>query len=154
MRSVHDWNYAFQVVNWGLNQDFSVGLQLEETGPELFDFDPDSYLEAGEVPELAHADPIPDAPQALPLDPSTELSGRQEGTQVELIWRNPKSTLFDHAAIVADGVEGTTALVSGLGAIMSVMVDAAPGARSYLIRARAGDGVTTVDSAEITVTVT
>jgi hypothetical protein len=31
-------NYAFQVVNWGLNQDFSVGLQLEETSPDLFEF--------------------------------------------------------------------------------------------------------------------
>ncbi|WBH17046.1 phage tail protein [Sphingomonas radiodurans] len=53
-------NYAFQVSSWGLNQDFSVGLQLEETGPEMFDFDPDSYLEPGEMAVLTPADAIGD----------------------------------------------------------------------------------------------
>lgn len=51
-------NYAFQVVNWGLNQDFSVGLQLEETSPEIFEFTADMYLEPGEMGELTPADPI------------------------------------------------------------------------------------------------
>lgn len=54
-------NYAFQVVNWGLNQDFSVALQLEETSPELFEFTSDMYLEPGEVGELTPAEPIGDA---------------------------------------------------------------------------------------------
>lgn len=54
-------NYAFQVTGWGLSQDFSVVLQLEEHGPEMFEFDPESYLEAGEVPMLDRADPIGDA---------------------------------------------------------------------------------------------
>ncbi|MHA0333654.1 Hint domain-containing protein [Sphingomonas aquatilis] len=53
-------NYAFQVVNWGLNQDFSVGLQLEETSPEIYEFTPDMYLEPGEVGELTPAEPIGD----------------------------------------------------------------------------------------------
>jgi hypothetical protein len=55
-------NYAFQVTGWGLAPDFSVTLQLEETGPELFDFDPASYLEPGNVPTLARADVIDDRP--------------------------------------------------------------------------------------------
>jgi hypothetical protein len=53
-------NYSFQVTGWGLSQDFSVVLQLEEHGPELFEFDPASYLEPGEVPTLVRADPIVD----------------------------------------------------------------------------------------------
>jgi len=55
-------NYAFQVVGWGLAQDFSVTLQLEETGPDLFEFDPASYLEPGNAPTLARADVIDDRP--------------------------------------------------------------------------------------------
>lgn len=54
-------NYAFQVTSWGLNQDFSVGLQLEEHGPEMFDFDPDSYLTPGVSGELDEAEPISDS---------------------------------------------------------------------------------------------
>lgn len=53
-------NYAFQVASWGLNQDFSVALQLEEHSPEIFDFDPASYLQSGVSPPLTTADPIPD----------------------------------------------------------------------------------------------
>lgn len=53
-------NYAFQVTSWGLNQDFSVGLQLEEHNADLFEFDPASYLATGDVGELASADIIPD----------------------------------------------------------------------------------------------
>lgn len=53
-------NYAFQVTSWGLSQDFSVSLQLEEHNADIYDFDPDSYLEAGEVGELDPADPITD----------------------------------------------------------------------------------------------
>jgi hypothetical protein len=53
-------NYAFQVTGWGLSQDFSVVLQLEEHGPEMFEFDPGSYLEPGEVPRLDTAAPILD----------------------------------------------------------------------------------------------
>jgi len=53
-------NYAFQVTSWGLNQDFSVNLQLEEHGSELFEFDPESYLEPDDVGVLDTADPIDD----------------------------------------------------------------------------------------------
>lgn len=55
-------NYAFQVTGWGLSQDFSVVLSLEEHGPELFEFDPASYLQPGDVPQLVKADPISDLP--------------------------------------------------------------------------------------------
>ncbi|EJL23976.1 hypothetical protein [Novosphingobium sp. AP12] len=53
-------NYAFQVTSWGLNQDFSVGLQLEEHNAEMHEFDPDSYLAPGAEGELAEAEPISD----------------------------------------------------------------------------------------------
>lgn len=55
-------NYAFQVTGWGLSQDFSVVLQLEEHGPELFEFDPGSYLVPGAAPTLASVRPISDTP--------------------------------------------------------------------------------------------
>jgi hypothetical protein len=54
-------NYAFQVTGWGLSQDFSVVLQLEEHSPDMFDFTPDMYLAAGVVGELTPAAPIQDA---------------------------------------------------------------------------------------------
>lgn len=53
-------NYAFQVTSWGLSSDFSVSLQLEEHGPEIFDFDPASYLEVGQAGTTVRAEPIPD----------------------------------------------------------------------------------------------
>jgi hypothetical protein len=53
-------NYAFQVVNWGLNSDFSVALQLEEHNAEMFEFTAAMYLEPGESGELASAEPIGD----------------------------------------------------------------------------------------------
>lgn len=53
-------NYAFQVTSWGLSQDFSVGLQLEEHNPEMFEFDPDSYHEPSAFGQLDPAEPIND----------------------------------------------------------------------------------------------
>lgn len=53
-------NYAFQVASWGLSSDFSVSLQLEEHGPEIYDFDPASYLEVGQTGTTVRAEPIPD----------------------------------------------------------------------------------------------
>lgn len=54
-------NYAFQVTSWGLSSDFSVALQLEEHGPEIYEFDPVSYrtLDPAGIP--ARADIIQDA---------------------------------------------------------------------------------------------
>lgn len=57
-------NYAFQVTSWGLSSDFSVSLQLEEHGPEIFDFDPASYLEVGQTGTPERADPINENPRA------------------------------------------------------------------------------------------
>lgn len=54
-------NYAFQVTSWGLSADFSVGLQLEEHGPELYEFDPTTYLAPGTTGQLATAQIIPEA---------------------------------------------------------------------------------------------
>ncbi len=51
-------NYAFQVTSWGLASDFSVSLQLEEHGPELFTFTPAMYLKAGEAGRLDRAEVI------------------------------------------------------------------------------------------------
>ncbi|WP_347091664.1 phage tail protein [Sphingomonas parapaucimobilis] len=54
-------NYAFQVTSWGLASDFSVALQLEEHGPEIYDFDPASYLQVGQTGALQTAQIIQDA---------------------------------------------------------------------------------------------
>jgi hypothetical protein len=58
-------NYAFQVTSWGLSQDFSVGLQLEEHNAEMFEFDPATYHEPGDVGELAEAEPIDDTDEVV-----------------------------------------------------------------------------------------
>lgn len=58
-------NYAFQVTSWGLSQDFSVALQLEEHSPELFEFDEDSYHEPDDAGELAIAEPINDVDEVI-----------------------------------------------------------------------------------------
>ncbi len=54
-------NYAFQVTSWGLASDFSVALQLEEHGPEIFEFDPATYLQVGQTGTLEVAQIIQDA---------------------------------------------------------------------------------------------
>ena len=148
-------NYSFQVASWGLSQDFSVVLQLEETGPEIFEFTPDMYRTVGVTGELVKADPISDTPQPIALDAPTELTGRQTAAlTVSLTWRNPKSSLFDHVSIVHNGTVEGAPIVGGLGAVTTVQVNpTATGAHAYRIRAYSTDGATTVDSAAITVTV-
>lgn len=148
-------NYAFQVTSWGLSQDFSVVLQLEETSAEIFEFTVDMYKAVGATGELVSAEPISDTPQALPLDAPTEFSGAQTGPlEVKLDWRNPKSSLFDHVVIVRDGATLGTSIVGGLGATLSA-TDSPPaiGSHTYRIRAFSSDGVTTMDSPQITVAV-
>ncbi len=58
-------NYAFQVTSWGLSQDFSVNLQLEEHNAEIFEFDDETYLEPPTAGELAVADPITDNDEVI-----------------------------------------------------------------------------------------
>lgn len=58
-------NYAFQVTGWGLSQDFSVVLQLEEHSADLFDFTADMYHAVGNAPDLDRADPISDIPASV-----------------------------------------------------------------------------------------
>jgi hypothetical protein len=53
-------NYVFQTVGWGLSQDFSVALQLEEHNAEMFEFTTGMYAAVGEVGDLVPADPIAD----------------------------------------------------------------------------------------------
>lgn len=53
-------NYAFQVTSWGLSQDFSVVLQLEETSAEIFEFTPAMYMAIGITGALMPAEVIPD----------------------------------------------------------------------------------------------
>jgi hypothetical protein len=148
-------NYAFQVTSWGLSQDFSVVLQLEETSAEIFEFTPALYKTVGATGELVSAEPISDAPQALPLDAPTEFSGAQSGPlAVKLDWRNPKSSLFDHIVIVRNGVESATTIVGGLGAALSATDNPpAVGSYTYVIRAFSTDGASTMDSPTITVVV-
>lgn len=58
-------NYAFSVTSWGLNQDFSCGLQLEEHNPEMHAFDENSYHEPDEAGQLAEAEPIDDTDEVV-----------------------------------------------------------------------------------------
>ena len=58
-------NYAFQVTSWGLSQDFSVNLQLEEHNADIFEFDDETYLEPPTAGELAVADPITDNDEVI-----------------------------------------------------------------------------------------
>lgn len=148
-------NYSFQVASWGLSQDFSVVLQLEETSPDIFEFTPNMYRTVGATGQLVTAVPISDTPQPIALDAPTELTGRQAGTlTVSLTWRNPKSSLFDHVSIVHNGSVEGAAIVGGLGAVTTVQVNpATTGAHAYRIRAYSTDGTTTVDSGSISVTV-
>lgn len=67
-------NYAFQVTSWGLSQDFSVGLQLEEHNAEIYEFSPGSYLEPDAPGSLAEAEPIDDVDE-------TVLDGGSAGTE-------------------------------------------------------------------------
>lgn len=61
-------NYSFTVASWGLSQDFSITLSLEETGPEIYDFDPATYLSPDSIGQPDPADPIPDADVATSED--------------------------------------------------------------------------------------
>lgn len=148
-------NYSFQVSSWGLSQDFSVVLQLEETSPDIFEFTPAMYKTVGATGELVPAEPISDNPQAIPLDAPTEFSGVQTAPlTVKLDWRNPKSSLFDHVVMVRNGVASTTSIVGGLGAALSA-TDTPPstGTYSYRIRAFSTDGTTTMQTPAISVVV-
>ena len=51
-------NYSFQVVGWGLSQDFGVNLSLEEHDPEIYEWNASWELLPGEVGELDRATPI------------------------------------------------------------------------------------------------
>lgn len=66
-------NYSFQVASWGLSQDFSVILQLEETSPEIFEFTPAMYRTVGATGELEAAEPINDFDGAV-IDGQVPLS--------------------------------------------------------------------------------
>lgn len=76
-------NYAFQVTSWGLASDFSVSLQLEEHGPELFDFRPSMYLKAGEAGQLVRAQVIENeylTVQQLLIQNSSNVGGAPTAT--------------------------------------------------------------------------
>lgn len=68
-------NYAFQVASWGLSQDFSVVLQLEETSAEIFEFTPDMYLDVGTTGELVSAEPIPEVASSALTAGSADTAG-------------------------------------------------------------------------------
>ena len=57
-------NYVFQTVGWGLSQDFSVVLQLEETGPDIFHWDSGMEVLVGQGGQLTKATPISDYTRA------------------------------------------------------------------------------------------
>lgn len=98
-------NYAFQVKSWGLNQDFSVGLQLEEHNADMFDFDENSYLEPGETPDLASADPLPDVTPATPT--ATGVTADTSVNPPRTTWQMPDISGWAYAVVY----RGTSAIV-------------------------------------------
>lgn len=67
-------NYSFQTVGWGLSQDFSTVLQLEEHGPEIFEWTPSMELSMGAVATPA---------VAQPFDPRIDaINGRLDAYQI------------------------------------------------------------------------
>jgi hypothetical protein len=88
-------NYAFQVAGWGLSQDFSVVVQLEETGPEIFEWRADMELAVGQGGELVKATPIQDgvargAYRVTLLDPSYPV-----GSDTDSIIIDPSEAVLD-----------------------------------------------------------
>jgi hypothetical protein len=71
-------NYSFQVGGWGLSQDYSVVLQLEETGPEIFDWNAGMELAVTTSGEIVKAEPIEDAQAGRSLI-SLSLGGGKGG---------------------------------------------------------------------------
>lgn len=148
-------NMAWTVSNWSISQDYAIPLGLSEENESMYAWSVADEIDPGAVQTIDRATPIPDAPEALPLDAPLELAGKQSGAlQVELTWRNPRSSLFDHIVIYQNGVAGADQLVGGLGAVMTAQVNpAAVGDHTYFVRAYANDGVATMDSAPVKVTV-
>lgn len=125
-------NYAFQVTGWGLNQDFSVGLQLEEHSTDLFEFDPGSYHALSAEGVLTPADPIGDGTYA-----ASDLTVTPSGTGAAIAWRNPTDFSFAYCRVY----RGTTnvfgaateiagPIVGGLGQVQQV-TDPAPAGINY-----------------------
>lgn len=86
------------------------------------------------------------APTEFTAEPGDSL-------KVNLVWRNPKAEVFDHAKIIIDGVVGSEQIVGGLGSVMGLTVEATAGPHTYAVRAYASDGTTTATTPTITVTV-
>ncbi|WP_311270485.1 hypothetical protein [Sphingobium sp. WCS2017Hpa-17] len=125
-------NYAFQVTGWGLNQDFSVGLQLEEHNADLFEFDAGSYHTVGTQGTLTPADPIGDG-----VASPTDVNVTAGTTSAAISWRNPTEASFAYcrvyrgttdAFIAASPVSGS--IIGGLGQILQV-TDTVPGGIYY-----------------------
>lgn len=94
-------NYAFQVTGWGLSQDFSVSLQLEEHNAEMFYFTVGMYRAPGQIADLTPADPIGDSRAAHQI-----LSGTQTVAY-------PVSSTADTVTIIAfDATIDTGARIS------------------------------------------
>lgn len=94
-------NYAFQVTGWGLSQDFSVSLQLEEHSADIFDFTLAMYRAPGQIADLTPAAPIGDARAAHQI-----LSGTQTVAY-------PVSSTADTVTVVAfDATIDTGARIS------------------------------------------
>ncbi|MCT8003311.1 phage tail protein [Sphingomonas sanguinis] len=108
-------NYAFQVTSWGLASDFSVALQLEEHGPDIFEFNPETYLLVGQTGQLDRADPIETEPAALAqliiatsYTVGAAISAADAGGSAT-------ATISDHSRVYQDRTVAVTGLtISGL----------------------------------------
>lgn len=137
-------NYAFQVVNWGLNQDFSVTLQLEETGPELFDFTVDMYLEPGEIGELVVAEPIGDT---IPGG-ATQIIQSSASVAYPVTSTDTTISIAAFTAALSDGTPSFTfpaATITGLTAATAYLVIFDRSANAYAVLTQPATGAEVVD---------
>lgn len=138
-------NYAFQVTGWGLNQDFSVGLALEEHNPDLFEFDAGSYHAIGTEGALTPADPIEDGSQAPTL--LTLVATTTDTATISA--RAPTTSSFEYMVFFAaktsnfaDAVPITAQIVDAPGAVRQVQeINVEAGLRYYWAVAYTDDDI-------------
>jgi len=112
-------NYSFQVTGWGLSQDFSVVLQLEEHGPEMFEFNPATYLQPGDQPRLERADPISDrVPNAAIRIMSSTIEYPVASNANSISVASFNATLSDGRANVAFAAGSVTGLAESTGYVV------------------------------------
>lgn len=132
-------NYAFQTTAWGLNQDFSVSLQLEEHSPDLFEFTLPMYSTPGGGGELATADPIDDRAGRV----ARQIIASTQTVAYPVTSTSDTITVAVFAANIDDGtrIEFPAATLSGLTPATAYVVLFDTGAQAYIAELPGGAGI-------------